>query len=79
MINFQQVDLEYFNDMAIDWSKIYEQYRGLWVALAEDEQTVVGSGKTAKEAMERAREKGCDVPILTRMPEELMTYVGSHV
>lgn len=62
--------------MAIDWTQIYEQYRGLWVALLDDEQTVVGSGKTAKEAFEEAQRKGCEKPILARMPEELVTYVG---
>ena len=63
--------------MAIDWTKIYKKYRGLWVALLEDEVTVVGSGKTAKGAWEEARRRGHQKPILTRMPEELVTYVGS--
>lgn len=61
---------------AVDWSKIYQQYKGLWVALKEDEETVVGSGQTAREAMEQAKESGYPRPILTRMPEELVTYVG---
>ena len=62
--------------MAIDWTKIYEEYKGLWVALMDDELTVVASGKTAKEAWEKARAKGYKKPILTRMPEKLVTYVG---
>lgn len=62
--------------MAIDWSHIYEKYKGLWVALRDDEVTVVASGKTAKEAWEKAQKKGYEKPILTRMPEELVTYVG---
>lgn len=62
--------------MVIDWTKIYKEYRGLWVALLDDEKTVVGSGKTAKEAWEEALRKGYKKPILTRMPEELVTYVG---
>lgn len=62
--------------MAIDWSKIYKQYHGLWVALKSDEHTVVASGKTAKEAWDLAHEKGYEKPILTRMPDELVTYVG---
>lgn len=65
--------------MAIDWTKIYQQYKGLWVALKDDEKTVVGSGKTAKEAWEEAQRKGYKKPILTRMPEELVTYVGYGV
>ena len=62
--------------MAIDWTKIYKKYKGLWVALAEDEQTVLGSGKTAKEALSEASQKGSMSPILTRMPENLASYVG---
>jgi hypothetical protein len=62
--------------MAIDWTKIYKQYRGLWVALKDDEQTVIASGKTAKEAWEKAREAGYEKPILTPMPATLDTYVG---
>ncbi len=63
--------------MAIDWSQIFKKYRGLWVALLEDEKTVVASGKTAKEAWQKARKKGFAKPILTRMPEKLIPYVGS--
>ncbi len=62
--------------MAIDWTKIYEKYKGLWVALEDDEITVIASGKTAKEAWEEAQKKGYDKPILTRMPEKLVPYVG---
>lgn len=63
--------------MAIDWTKIYTRYKGRWVALKADEETVVGSGKTAKEALAQARTKGIRKPILTRMPEKLVTYVGT--
>lgn len=62
--------------MAIDWTKIYEKYKGLWVALKDDEKTVVASGKTAKEALNKAKEKGYENPILTFMPERLVTYIG---
>jgi len=63
--------------MAIDWTKIYKKYKGLWVALADDEVTVLSHGKTLKEALEKARKNGHTNPILTRMPESLVTYVGS--
>ena len=63
--------------MAIDWTKIYKTYKGLWVALENDETTVVASGKTAKEAWNKAQDKGYLKPILTRMPDELTTYIGS--
>jgi len=32
--------------MVKDWTKIQKKYKGLWVAFAKDEKTVMGSGKT---------------------------------
>jgi hypothetical protein len=63
--------------MAIDWSQIFKKYKGLWVALKDDEKTVVASGKTAKEAWQKAQKRGFAKPILTRMPTKLIPYVGS--
>ena len=62
--------------MAIDWTEIYKKYKGLWVALDDDEVTVVASGKTAKEALLNAQKAGFNDPILNRFPEKLMPYVG---
>jgi len=58
--------------MVIDWTKIYKKYRGMWVALADDQITVIGSGKTAKEALMAAEKKGITLPYLTRMPDNLV-------
>jgi hypothetical protein len=63
--------------MAIDWSKIFKRHRGNWVAFASDEQTVVGSGTTAKKALQSAERKGITRPILMKMPPKLVSYVGS--
>ena len=62
--------------MAIDWTKIQKKYEGLWVAFAEDEQTVLGAGKTVKEALQEAKKKSGETPFLFRMPPENLTYVG---
>ncbi len=62
--------------MAKDWTKLYKKYKGLWVALAEDEITVLGVGKTVKEAVVAARKKTAKTPFLTRIPENLSAYVG---
>lgn len=62
---------------ATDWSAIYKEYKGLWVALAQDEVTVLSSGKTAKQAWTKAKKDGYENPILTKMPSKLLTYVGS--
>jgi len=62
--------------MAIDWRKIYKKYRGLWVALKEDEKSVIAFGETAKEVFDKAKKEGYKEPILTKVPKELVTYVG---
>ena len=61
---------------AKDWSKIYQQYKGMWVALKEDEVTVVGAGPTLKEALRKASEAGYPHPIVTKMPRELIYFAG---
>lgn len=62
--------------MAIDWTKIYEKYKGLWVALKDDQVTVIASGRTVKEAVEKAREKGFERPIMFRVPSEIIPFIG---
>ena len=63
--------------MTKDWTKIQKKYKGQWVALADDEQTVLGAGKTLKQAMSAAKKKTDQTPIFTRMPETLTAYVGT--
>ena len=62
--------------MAIDWTKIYEKYKGLWVAILDDEITVVGSGETLKKALQEAQKNGHKQPIMMRVPTEIMPYIG---
>lgn len=62
---------------SIDWTSIYEKYKGLWVGLKDDEKTVIASGKTAKEVMRRSQKKGYEEPILFRVPTEIIPYIGA--
>ena len=62
--------------MPIDWSKIYNNYKGLWVALKDDYTTVVASAKTPEEALKLSMEKGITDPFLTRVPEKLLPFAG---
>ena len=55
---------------------IYKKYKGYWVALKDDEKTVIASGKTAREALKRAKKEGYKKPILFRVPTEIIAYVG---
>ena len=63
--------------MAKDWTKIYNKYKGLWVALADDETTVLGSGKTVKEAVLKAKKKSNQTPYLFHVPKKDILFVGS--
>lgn len=62
--------------MVVDWTKFIKQYKGLWLALKDDEKTVIASGKTAKKAYDLSQKKGHKDPILTRIPSSLVTHVG---
>lgn len=61
---------------AIDWTSIYKNYKGLWVALKDDEITVISSGKTLKETTKKALGKGFDNPIYMKVPQKLNYFVG---
>ena len=65
--------------MAINWTDIFNKYKGLWVALKDDEKTVVAFGETAEDALKGAQKKGFKNPILSHMPDKLITYVGFGV
>jgi hypothetical protein len=62
--------------MTIDWTSIYAKFKGTWVALQDDETTVITSGKTLTETLTKARGKGYAKPIMMRVPERLEPYVG---
>ncbi|OGD31706.1 hypothetical protein A3C91_03140 [Candidatus Azambacteria bacterium RIFCSPHIGHO2_02_FULL_52_12] len=64
--------------MNINWGKIYTKYAGLWVAMKDDEKTVIGSGKTAKEALKKAQEKGFRNPLLNYVPKKLVHFAGAN-
>jgi hypothetical protein len=62
-----------------DWSQLIANYRGQWVALADDEVTVLAAALTAKEALAASTSKGASAPILYRVPDNLDTFVGYEV
>jgi hypothetical protein len=69
--------------MAINWTPIYEQYKGKWVALANDEKTVVASSTSVEQVVKLANARGEKRPILLKVPVKQMTYIGygnsSHI
>ncbi len=62
--------------MAIDWTHIYKKYKGLWVALKDDEVSVISSGKTLDETAKKAEKKGFSDPIFFRVPKVATYFVG---
>lgn len=60
-----------------DMSKVLKGFEDKWVALyiKDDQVVIAGSGDTIPEAIEKAREKGIDDPILMRVPQESLSYV----
>jgi len=62
--------------MAIDLTKITTKYKGKWVGLQPKTNTVIASGKTVKDVMEKSKEKGCNKPILFKVPSKNIPYVG---
>jgi hypothetical protein len=45
-----------------DWADLFAKYRGQWVALADDELTVLAAGATAKDALAASVAKGSSEP-----------------
>jgi hypothetical protein len=52
-----------------DWSLLFANYGGRWVALADDEVTVLAAA--AKQALAASAASGAPEPILYRVPENL--------
>jgi uncharacterized protein DUF5678 len=65
--------------MPNDWTNLFKRYKGQWVALADDETTVIAAAATAKEVLRSSVAKGTPDPLLYRVPDTLETFVGYEV
>jgi hypothetical protein len=63
-------------NMAKNWVEISKKYKGLWVALASNEETVLGFGKEINQAVTKANKKGENSPILFKVPQNVTEFVG---
>jgi hypothetical protein len=73
----KRLSMVYFLYMAKNWTHLFEKYRGKWVALAEDETTVLAAADTAREARDAALKRSISIlPILYQVPETLDLFAG---
>lgn len=75
----RMLDMLYSASMALDWTRLFNRYKGKWVALADDETTVLAAAPTAKEALAAGRLKGIDMPLLYRVPDSLDVFAGYEI
>lgn len=60
-----------------NWTKLFKDYKGQWIALEDDEITVISSGNKVSEVIRAAQSKGHQKPILTKVPRKDIAYIGS--
>ena len=59
----------------LDMTPIIKKYAGYFVALDRDRKQVFGKGHSPEEALQEARDRGENNPILTRIPEDNRSYL----
>lgn len=62
--------------MATDWTKIFRKYKGKWVALTDDEKSIIAAGSTVAEVMDKSKRKGFNLPVLFKIPTANTAYIG---
>lgn len=60
-----------------DLTKIYKEYKGLWVTLDEKLGKVITSDKSAESAYNKAYKLGYKKPTLFKVPLENLPYFGT--
>lgn len=59
----------------VDLSKTLRKYSSEWIALEPNTMKVIAVGKLPKNALDKARNKGINHPVLTRAPKDYETYI----
>lgn len=62
--------------MKIDLTKIYNRYKGLWVALDTNLKTVISADKEALQAYNKAIQQGYKKPTMFKVPLKNLPYFG---
>jgi len=61
---------------SVDLRKILKSHKSGWLALTADNKRKIAAGKTLKEVLSRAREKGIENPSVLKVPNLKTAYVG---
>ncbi len=59
-----------------DLSKILSKYKTGWLALSSDNRRLIATGRTLKEALKKARERGVEDPSLLKAAPVGNLFVG---
>ena len=60
---------------ALDFTKIFDSYRGKWVALTKIGNRVVGSGNSPQEALKKSVQKGIKEPVFLKVPSDFTSFI----
>jgi hypothetical protein len=60
----------------INLTKVFNKYKGLWVALDASLKKVISSNKNAEKAYKEALGRGYKKPTLFKVPQENLPYFG---
>ena len=63
------------NTKVIDLSKTLKPYSNSWIVLDSETMKVVAAEKDANKALEIAKKRGINNPVLTRVPQHYGTYI----
>ena len=58
----------------VDRTKIAAKYKNQWIALNEEDK-VVGNGKTLEIALKKATRRGCLDPVFSKVPDPKYSYL----
>ena len=59
----------------VNLAELLAPYKGEWVALSHDANTVLGHGPTIDDAIKQARDKGENRPILIKAPDKNSAFL----
>ena len=65
--------------MSKNLTKIYQNYKGLWVALDSTLSKVLSSDRSAKKAHDQAVKNGYRIPTLFKVPEKNLPHFGGFI